>query len=90
MLLSTPNSPERLDLKLAYISHLLSTGLLAPRFYHPYDIIQADLRPRFSHENAWMGKMPIDSWLTPGPRVSDLPLLTVHQFASLLLEGFLI
>ncbi len=78
------NSPERLDLKLAYLSHLQRSAMLPTQFYDPYDVIQADLKPRFSDEDAWIGKMPVDSWLTPRPQVSDLPLMNARQFASFL------
>ena len=67
--LDIPNSPERLNLKLGYVSHLMDTPNAAQSCTDPYDAIKADLKsgPRFFAEDLWMGKMPIDSWLTPRP-----------------------
>ena len=80
------DSPERLNLKLAYISQSSNGAPLGESVYDPYDVIQADLSQRFdlSDENIWLGKMPVDSWLTPRPKVSDLPMLTLHHFTSFL------
>lgn len=77
------DSPERLNLKLAYVSQFLNGVPIAERFQDPYDVVQADLSNEFS-ENFWLGKMPVDSWLTPRPKVSDLPMLTLHHSTSFL------
>ncbi len=78
------NSPERLELKRAYVSYLQNTAGLSQQFDDPYDFIKSDLVPRISHEYTWVGKVPIDSWLTPHPRLSDLPLLNAYQCTEFL------
>lgn len=87
--LDVPNSPERLNLKLGYISHLINSPKTVDTFSDPYDVIRADLKsePVFLSEDLWAGKMLVDSWLTPRPRVSDLPMLTLHQSTSFLREN---
>lgn len=85
--LDVPNSPERLNLKLAYVFQVINfPGNLSRRLYDPYDVICADLGAEFGlpGENAWIGKMPVDSWLTPRPQPSDLPLLTTKECDSFL------
>jgi len=83
-----PNSPERLNLKIAYISHLIEISNSSAMFSDPYDVIEADLKgvPLLA-ENHWLGKMPIDSWLTPRPTPEDLALLTPFQDSSFLEEN---
>ncbi len=83
-----PNSPERLNLKLAYLSHLARTPY-RERFRDPYDAFEADLSDKYQFyaEGTWLGKMPVASWLTPRPLSSDLPMLTPHRFMSFLEEN---
>lgn len=82
-----PNSPERLNLKIAYVTHLLNFSPFPDTgFFDPYDVALADLPTPFLQEAVWMGKMPTPTWLLPRPQVSDLPLLNVHQYTSFL-EG---
>lgn len=75
--LDAPNSPERVDLKLAYLSHRTAVPCEIESATDPYDVIKADLRGEFtfSPEDMWVGKMPIDSWLTPRPRAADIFML---------------
>ena len=80
------NSPERLNLKRAYITHVMNAHQPSQVFLDPYDIIRADLRepPLFSSETIWFGKMPVDSWLMPRPNLNDLSSLTLFHADSFL------
>lgn len=72
-----PTSPERLDIKHAYLSHIRRSGD-GVRFPDPYDFAYHILGGRFPSlpDSCWHGKMEIDSWLTPTPRIDDSPLLS--------------
>jgi arginase family enzyme len=52
-------------------------GLNHAPFSDPYDFAYSSLRERLPSlpKESWYGKMPIDPWLTPTPRLDDLPLL---------------
>jgi arginase family enzyme len=84
--LDPPNSPEKVNLKLAYVSHLINTPSAPQAFVDPYDVIKADLReePMFCLEDLWGGKLLVDSWLTPKPRSADMSLLTPRHAAAFL------
>lgn len=73
-------------MKLAYVSHLMNISHSSNAFLDPFDVIAAELKDKtpFPNETHWLGKMPIESWLTPRPQPKDLPLLT-----SLQTEAFL-
>src|SRR5512146_854 len=73
-----PASPERLEVKLAYLSHLARSEQRPAVFSDPYDFALSALGDRFPSLawRSWHGKMAINSWLTPTPRLEDLPLLS--------------
>ena len=80
------NSPERLNMKLAYVSHRVNVPQPCEMFHDPYDVFGADLRGEssFCCENLWLGKVPIDSWITPRPDPKDLVHLTPVEAGSIL------
>ena len=84
------NSPERLNLKLAYLGQF-SDGHInyANSFRDPYDIIYANfVNSRSNLDNAiWLGKLPVDSWLTPRPQIQDIPKLNMHECISFLVRN---
>lgn len=83
-----PNSPERLNLKLAYVSHCSRRPNISETFYDPYDVIRADLRGKSQilDDKVWLGKVAVDSWLAPRPQLTDLHRLAIAECVSFL-EG---
>ena len=80
------NSPERLNLKLAYLSHVMKGAHPSETFDDPYDAIKAYAikETPFLCEDIWLGKMPVESWLRPRPRPEDMNLLTPSRAGSFL------
>jgi arginase family enzyme len=81
-----PSSPERLDIKLAYIRHLLNTLRHEEGFADPYDSIYFEFQKGniLYDDITWLGKVPVDSWLKPKPSVTDMDLLKPVQVTSFL------
>jgi len=83
------DSPERLKLKLAYIFKLMQpserrSSSAQVIFHDPYDVVHDLIQETSCYENIWLGKMAVDSWLTPRPKIEDLSLLTISQARSFL------
>jgi len=80
------DSPERLNLKLAYLSRSADVWRRPERILDPYDLIQADLGHKacLLDQSAWLGKVPVDSWLTPRPKARDFPILGGSEVYSFL------
>jgi len=79
------NSPERLNLKLAYLNFLRKEPE-ANKHSDPYDAMKEYLRKKmpFLDGNAWFGKMQVESWLTPKPKLTDIHLLNTETFTNFL------
>jgi arginase family enzyme len=80
------NSPERLNLKLAYLSHVMKGAHPSETFDDPYDAIKgyAIKETPCLCEDIWLGKMPVESWLRPRPKPKDMSLLTPSRARSFL------
>lgn len=80
------NSPERLNLKTAYISRFAYAPYVFERFRDSYDVIRTNLSvaSQILDDKVWLGKMPVDSWLTPRPQLKDLPKLRISECTSFL------
>ena len=84
-----PNSIERLNLKLAYVTRTLSEHASFPLFRDPYDALKSYVRDScFTTPGAsWFGKVPISSWLTPRPISEDLTFLNPAHTLSFLRDN---
>jgi arginase family enzyme len=80
------SSPEKVNLKLAYINHLMEESLSKEGFRDPYDFIRAYIKKRSAPRNKmkWAGEIPIPSWLRPKPKVSDYLTLSVDKIERFL------
>jgi len=78
------NSPERLNLKLSYLDFIKK--IRSQKNSDPYDAMKDYLRRELSSldGNAWFGKMQIESWLTPRPKLTDAHLLNMETFTNFL------
>jgi arginase family enzyme len=77
---------ERVDIKIAYLNWLKSHQTFEGNFSDPYSYFENHLRegkPSID-EIQWIGKFPIDSWLTPKPSVSDLRCILPERYTEFL------
>lgn len=79
-------SPERVNLKLAYINYLRNETFNKREIKDPYDFIKHYITKSISLNNKieWAGKISIPSWLTPKPKVRDLPKLSIDKLNKFL------
>lgn len=74
-------SPERLNLKIAYLIHIGSQPQGNIRFKDPYDfvknLVSKDIIQRDKIE--WIGKVHIPSWLSPKPKMMDLHKISISR-----------
>lgn len=82
-------SPERLNLKMAYLNHLKNQLIGNLESEDPYDFVKSRLSKNSSHQDKikWIGKVPIPSWLTPKPKITDLPKISPSGMNQFLQEN---
>lgn len=80
------SSPERVNLKLAYIGHLRNRAFNRGEYKDPYDFIKAFVAKNITLNDKikWSGKISIPSRLAPKPKVSDASRLSVDKFNQFL------
>lgn len=83
------SSPERINLKTAYLNYLEHRALNQKEFRDPYDFVKTYLTKNKILNNGnnrvkWAGRISLPSWLTPNPRIQDLPKLSIEQFDTFL------
>lgn len=80
------NSPERLNLKLNYLSYITNIPGKRDLYLDPYDLIKDHLQKesQLLNNGTWAGKIPIESWLTPKPQLRDAFLLSLLNFYNFL------
>jgi arginase family enzyme len=77
---------ERVDIKLAYLNWLKTSGESENNFLDPYDFLEIGLKKKHAaiSKVEWIGKFPIDSWLTPKPFISDIRRISQPRFTEFL------
>lgn len=80
------DSIERINLKLSYLDFLINSSLEFEKYSDPYDIIYQYLVEDLSliKKDFWIGKIPIESWLTPKPQLDDSFFLSPLSFNKFL------
>ena len=92
--------PEKVALKQAYVRSMQNRSTVAtctgsppeaeavhvPGILDPYDAVKAALadEPLVSSSVEWMGKLAVESWLTPRPSVNDAGLLQGNRYTEFL------
>lgn len=82
------SSPERLNLKLAYLNFLKKNQEVENNS-DPYDEIREFLKkgtPSLDGD-IWFGKVEIESWLTPKPKLEDIKLLSTENIFNFLCKN---
>lgn len=84
-----PYSPERQDLKNAYIVYSQKSSESIPLFQDPYDYFKEYLTQRDTGESdiEWMGKIPTPNWLKPKPLPSETDFLDLSVGEQFLEEN---
>jgi len=79
------SSPERLNLKLAYIDFTKKHPGI-DKNSDPYDLMREFLIKEmpYLNGNVWFGKLKIESWLTPKPKLEDIKLLNTETLSNFL------
>ena len=79
------SSPERLNLKLAYIN-FTNKHPDVDKNSDPYDVMRKFLIKEMPslNRNVWFGKLEIESWLTPKPKFEHIKLLNSETFSNFL------
>lgn len=77
---------ERVDVKIAYLNWLKSHQGFEDNFLDPYSYFEKHLKERNPsiNEIEWIGKFPIDSWLTPKPSLSDAKYISPKRYTEFL------
>lgn len=83
------SSPERINLKIAYLNYLKNEALNQQEFKDPYDFVKRYLTENrilndINNRVRWAGKISVPSWLTPKPSIDDLPKLSTEKLDKFL------
>jgi arginase family enzyme len=75
---------EKVDIKRAYVSALINHIEINPNYLDPYEAISF-LNPGFSANSfEKIGKVPIETWLTPKPLIRDLSDISSEKYKAFL------
>jgi arginase family enzyme len=79
-------SPEKVNLKIAYLNHRSNGSFGEGKFKDPYDFVKSRITKNvvLNSKIEWAGKISIPSWLTPKPRSSDSSKLSIDKFGKFL------
>ena len=80
---------ERVELKLAYLNWLKKHGTFEDNFLDPYEFLEHYLKKRYPLMKGveWIGKFPIDSWLSPKPLIPDIKKISQKNYTEFLDEN---
>lgn len=82
-------SPERLNLKRAYIHHIRENPLEEKESKDPYDFFKNHFTNKEILNSCveWIGKVSFPSWISPKPKLADLSKLSVNKYDRFLKTG---
>ena len=83
------SSPERINLKTAYLNYLKNKRLNQKELKDPYDFVKSRVTGNkllniVNNRIRWAGKIFVPSWLTPKPSIHDLPKLSTERLDNFL------
>ena len=78
--LDAADFPLSLQIKQNYLNNLAQNLVIDPNFLDPYEGLLYFSRVLSKDRFLKMGKFPIESWLTPKPKLEDLPLMNQFEF----------
>ena len=78
--LDATDFPLSLQFKQNYLKNLVQNLVIDPNFLDPYEALLYFSRVLSKDKFLKIGKFPIESWLTPKPKLEDLPLMNQSEF----------
>jgi arginase family enzyme len=78
---------ERVDVKSAYLHYLkFQGGTPGGDFLDPFSYLESHLNNGHppSEKVEWIGRFPVESWLTPKPSISDLGYISKEAYSDFL------
>lgn len=85
--LDATDFPLNIQTKLAYLRRLSQNAPPEPNFLDPYDGLLLYSRVLSSERFIKIGKLPVESWLTPKPTIEDYPLINQKEFQKFANDG---
>ena len=80
--LDASDFPLSLQMKQNYLNQLTQNLIKSPNLLDPYDGFLLFSQELNKNKYIKMGKVPIESWLTPKPNLEDLPLVNQLEFQN--------
>ena len=79
--------PLSIQMKLAYLNQLAQNLGNKSNFIDPYEAFLMHSSILAEQKFLKIGKFPIDSWLTPKPKLEDFPLINQVNFSKFTNDG---
>ena len=70
-----------------YLNRVAQDNVPKPNFLDPYEGLLLFSRELSNEKYIKIGKLPVDSWLTPKPTIEDFPLITQEEFQKFANDG---
>jgi arginase family enzyme len=87
--LDATDFPLSLQMKQNYLNKLAQNRVKAPNFLDPYEGLLLFSSVLKKDKYLKMGKIPIESWLTPKPNLEDLALMNQLEFQKCTSKGIM-
>jgi arginase family enzyme len=85
--LDATDLPLSLKIKQNYLNNLAQNLIINPNFLDPYEGLLLFSSILSKDKYIKLGKFPIESWLTPKPKLEDLPLMNQLDFQKFTTKG---
>ncbi|MHA1885697.1 MAG: arginase family protein, partial [Promethearchaeota archaeon] len=80
--LDASDFPLSLQIKQSYLNQIAQNLVKNPNFLDPYEGFLLFSQELTKSKYVKIGKLPIESWLTPKPNLEDLPLMNQLEFQN--------
>jgi len=85
--LDATDFPLNVQTKLVYLNRVAQNTVPEPNFLDPYEGLLLYSRVLSNENYTKMGKLSVDSWLTPKPKIEDFPLIDQENFQKFANDG---
>jgi arginase family enzyme len=85
--LDATDFPLNVQTKLVYLNRIAQNAVPEPNFLDPYEGLLLFSEVLSNDKYLKIGKLPVDSWLTPKPTIQDYPLITQEEFQKFANDG---
>jgi len=87
--LDATDFPLNVQTKLVYLNRVAQNNVQEPNFLDPYDGLLLFSRVLQNDKYIKIGKLPVESWLTPKPNIEDYPLINQEEFQKFANDGLI-